>query len=285
MTNPTPQPLSTTHEVIGPAEAAKYLKQNLHNRRLREWHVKRLADDMSAGRWQENGEAGIDIDWNGNVADGQHTLAAIEMSGATITLRVTRGVDPASRVAHNSGLRQRLSDDLSVAGVRYATFSEPLLRKIIWWQRVAAANKGAGGLSGYRRLGRASRAELAAEWPLYAEQIQDTLDNTTAWYSTWPGNRGVLHFGYWLLAHSSRSNVTTVTDFFDRIRFGSSEEDDRMMFARLRDKFTENEDAAFQTFFLVQAWNSWCKHERRTKFQLPAGSEVRNPFPRVYRAR
>jgi hypothetical protein len=276
---------AVTHvtEIITPEMAEKYLKQNKLNRNIRQWHVKELAEDMTAHRFPENGENGITFDWNGNIAGGQHTLEAIKLSGVTLSLRVTRGIDPGSRPTMNGGLRQRFSDDLSVTGVRNATFMEPLVRTMITWDAVAKTSKGAGGLAAIR-TSRISRATLAAEWPRYAAEATATMEAVRPWEGTWPGNRGVLHFTYWLLVHRTGSNITTVSDFLDRICYGSSESDDRTMFSSLRKKFSENPSKGFQTYFVVRAWNAWCKHENLTKLMMPINGIV-DPYPRVHKAR
>lgn len=82
-------------EKIGPKKAKEYMKKNVNNPRgtnsLSRSHVERLADDMKAGLWQNNGEA-IVFDEDGFLKNGQHRLAAIIKSGVTIEVAVIRGV-------------------------------------------------------------------------------------------------------------------------------------------------------------------------------------------------
>jgi hypothetical protein len=292
MQKTTAPPITHVTETITPTLAEKYLKQNVHNRPIREWHVKELENDMLNDNFPENGENGITFDWNHNLAGGQHTLAAIIRSGRTIQLRVTRGIDPAARVTMNDTVKQRFSDDLTITGVRNATFYEPLLKKILYWDNIAADHKDTGGLAGLRSY-RVSRATLSDAWPKYATQINDTMNVTSKWVNDWPANRGVMHFAYWLLIHRTGCNNTTVSDFFEKIKFGSSDEDDKMLFSRLRKKFLESPDATFQVFFLIRTWNAWCKNESLTKLQPPRDAidpvtrkiHFTDPFPRVYKAR
>jgi len=84
-------------EKITPEKAKEYLKKNVNNPRgtnsLNLGTVRALADAMSAGLWELNGEA-IEFDSNGFLKNGQHRLAAIIKSGKTIETVVIRGIDP-----------------------------------------------------------------------------------------------------------------------------------------------------------------------------------------------
>ena len=87
--------LEITVEKITPKIAKDYLKWNTKNPRgtnsLRRSYAKQLADDMTAGKWQQNA-ATIVFDEDGFLKDGQHRLAAVILSGKTIEFVVVRGV-------------------------------------------------------------------------------------------------------------------------------------------------------------------------------------------------
>lgn len=87
--------LEMTVESINPAKAIEYLKRNVNNPRgknsLNKRIVKSYAEDMASGLWVLNGES-IVFDEDGFLKDGQHRLAAIIKSGATIQSCVIRGV-------------------------------------------------------------------------------------------------------------------------------------------------------------------------------------------------
>jgi hypothetical protein len=67
---------------------------NGHNRKMSPGFVRRFAADIIAGLWKDNGDS-IRFDWNGQLLDGQHRLAAIVESGVTLLATVTLGLDPA----------------------------------------------------------------------------------------------------------------------------------------------------------------------------------------------
>lgn len=270
-------------ERITPELAQKYLDRNKLNRVIRPYHVKQLADDMRRDNFPENGENGVTFDWNNNIAGGQHTLEAIVESGKTITLRVTRGVDPAVRYTMNDSLKQRFADDLHAAGVGRSADSEALLRKVIVWERVARENKGSGGLMSWR-VNKPSRALLAAEWPTYATGIVNAATAAQKWHPVWPGNRGAMSMMLWVLREKYGFPEDIVDDDFSRVVYGSSDVEDKMLFQRLRTKFTKNDSAPAQMFWMVRVWNAWIGGENLTKLQEPKGG-ITDPYPKVRRPR
>lgn len=281
--------MEITHvtEEITPGAAAGYLQQNNLNRPLRERRVRELADDMLAGRWQENGEAGVTFDVNGDIAGGQHTLAAVVRSGVAIRCRVTRGVAPAARSTMNDSMKQRFSDDLHVMGVPSSHRMESLLRKIAVWEKVAQDNAdGLGGLARWSSM-RFSRAELAELAPRYIEGMDRVIRECYRWKQEWPlvGNAGALEFMYWLLTERYDCNKATVDDFFNRLALGSTDDEDKIL-ARVRLRMrTKPNGAAYQVWWLIKGWNAWTSDTVITKLQLPKGADIKDPFPRLRRAR
>lgn len=275
--------------------AAKWLEDfNRHNRPIFDWHWRDLAEDMKDQRFIDTGENGVRFDWDGYICGGQHTLTAIKNSGVTVRLAVTRNVDPAGRGVMNDSLKQRFSHDLATMGVgKNRQQLEALARVALLWDRTALVHKGIGGLATFRTTGKFTRSTLINEWPKYAATTIDTMNNTGQWNSseTWPGNRGAMQFTYWVLVHRIGCNPAAVSDFFDKICFGSSEED-RMLFLKLRQKFKDNQDKHVQVYWLLKVWNSYNKGEKLTKLQAPRDSiddrgkmVLRDPFPRPLKVR
>lgn len=79
-------------------------------------HVIHLAQQMSAGQWQENGEP-IIFDKHGNVINGQHRLFAVIRSGKSIKFLIVEGVDESAFVTIDSGKPRSSSDILSIQNV------------------------------------------------------------------------------------------------------------------------------------------------------------------------
>ncbi len=78
---------------ITPNDAAEMLGRNTRNYRPMSVRlVSRLSQSMRAGHWELNGEA-ITLFANGDIADGQHRLAAIVQCGVPITTVVITGIE------------------------------------------------------------------------------------------------------------------------------------------------------------------------------------------------
>ena len=277
-----------THETetITPIIAIKYLDHNNRNRPLDQRQIKKLSDDMEAGRWQENGVAGVTFDWNGEITDGQHTLHAIIKSGVTIRCRVSRGVPPESRSTINDALKQRFSHDLAIEGVNSAMRVEALLRKVLVWEKVAENNNGLGGLAKWQQA-RFSRAELAEKWPLYATGVARAIHDCYRWKEEWSlvGNAGALEFMYWLLVCKNGNNPATVTDFFDRMASGSQDAEDKVL-TRVKIRMNRKPNGApYQVYWMIKGWNAWTQDKSMSKLQLPDGGELVDPFPKLAKAR
>jgi hypothetical protein len=78
-------------------------KSGGRNRNLRDRAVTRYADDMIAGRWQDNGQP---IVFNGSamILDGQHRLHAIVKSGIPQRTLVVRGVEGDAMLTIDTGI-------------------------------------------------------------------------------------------------------------------------------------------------------------------------------------
>lgn len=85
------QTINTKIVSVTPAMAAEFLKSNLTNRAVRIAQVNRLKNEILAERWMVTHQ-GIAFADDGSLIDGQHRLMAIQASGKTVQLMVTRGV-------------------------------------------------------------------------------------------------------------------------------------------------------------------------------------------------
>ena len=280
-----------------PELAAEWIeKYNVHNRNLRDWHVKRIQRSIERGRYLEGGENGITFDWDGNLAGGQHTLYAVKAANRTVRMRLTRNVDPAVRDVLNDNLKERLSDRLAANNIRNSVTAEALLRKALFYETVAAASpQHIGGLIGFIH-GKYAKGDLMDDWVAYAQPIVSTLEATGEWdnKNIWPGNRGAMHFFWWLLVWRTGCNPTTVKEFYDRVSYGSQDPQERDLFIQLKNRFEKFPTADYQVFWLIKAWNAWARNDMKTILQAPRDSI--NPmtgkmvlkninFPKPYKAR
>jgi hypothetical protein len=127
--------ITTKFEDIGPELAKKYLARNVSNRNLREATVRAYEIDMRAGNWVSTHQ-GIAFNDRGDLIDGQHRLAAIVRSRATVRLLVTRGLPTESgntktMDAVDMGVLRNVSDQLKLQhGYRNANRASGAARAI-----------------------------------------------------------------------------------------------------------------------------------------------------------
>ena len=130
--------MKTTIESITPKIAGEYLQKvdPTHQRKLLVSRAEAFAREMKAGHWFTNHQ-GIGFDEHGRLIDGQHRLKAIELSGISIEMLVTRGIT--SEMVN--GIRLFAIDTIDV-GYKRGTGEQLTLRHGIEnGNRVAAATR------------------------------------------------------------------------------------------------------------------------------------------------
>lgn len=100
---------TVTIEVITPAKAADYLKQNKNNRNIRPVNVRMLAKDMTEGRWYLTTD-GIGFDIEGRLINGQHRLTACIEANTPFICAVFRNMPTTAFKAIDNNLGRTASD-------------------------------------------------------------------------------------------------------------------------------------------------------------------------------
>lgn len=103
-------------EVITPQVAASYLEHNNTNRRLRMEVVRRYMGDMQTGNWVPGHSMVVFYD-DGELADGQHRLKAIELSGIAQSVYVRRGANRIDFLKGGEGVPRTVVDGAKIAGI------------------------------------------------------------------------------------------------------------------------------------------------------------------------
>lgn len=106
-------------EVITPEIAAQLLATNPNNRPLSLLTVRKYAEDMRGGRWEQNGQT-IVISSEGILLDGQHRLTALTSANISIAFLVVRNVQPESFSTIDNGKMRSTGDILFIKGVKYS---------------------------------------------------------------------------------------------------------------------------------------------------------------------
>jgi len=103
-----------------PALAIKLLQANVMNRLLSPRRVNSLAHAMASGNWRNDGNP-IKMGSDGRLIDGQHRLAAVIQSGASVTMLLATEVDPLVRMTVDTGRSRSFRDYLRMEDVRQAS--------------------------------------------------------------------------------------------------------------------------------------------------------------------
>lgn len=119
---------------VTPALAEKWLRQNTHNRNIREKAVLAYARDMEAGHWAENGEA-IKFAADGTLLDGQHRLNALALAGVTVRMLVITGLANAAQETMDAGSRRNTADAFGLRGETNATILASVTRRVWMWDQ------------------------------------------------------------------------------------------------------------------------------------------------------
>ena len=135
-TVPAPATPAMQHQVVDvtPALAEKWLRQNTHNRNLREKVVISYARDMEAGRWAENGEA-IKFGADGTLLDGQHRLNALALAGVTLPMLVITGLANATQETMDAGAKRRTADAFGLRGETNAPVLSSITKRVWMWEQ------------------------------------------------------------------------------------------------------------------------------------------------------
>lgn len=121
-------------EVVGPDLAQVWLDRNTSNRHLRPRRVAALAKDMANGDFLMTGEA-IKFAVDGTLLDGQHRLAAVVESGATVTFAVIHGLDSTAQDVMDTGAARSAADQLKLAGHVNPTALAAVARWVTLWDK------------------------------------------------------------------------------------------------------------------------------------------------------
>jgi len=121
--------------MVTPQMAQKWLSNGGKNRNISISKVKEYADSMNAGKWVLNGVP-IIFDIGGKLIDGQHRLSAIALSGITMPMNVTRGIDdPRSFGTIDIGKKRTISDIAQMDGILNSRLATAIAKRLVAWNK------------------------------------------------------------------------------------------------------------------------------------------------------
>jgi len=154
-----------TYETFSPERAAVTLRDfNTVNRALRPAEAEKKAADMRAGKWTQCVAPIVFYD-DGSLADGQHRLTAVMLSGTTQNFYVLRGLPRAEGLNVDRGVPRTLVDNARISGTNNH-LSNVLLSVVRGIEDGAASASAKKPRSDTQRLQLAEKHREAAEWAL-----------------------------------------------------------------------------------------------------------------------
>lgn len=120
---------------VTPAIAKEWLDTANHsNRRLSRHNVIKFAADMRDGNWQDTHQNVIAFYEDGTLADGQHRLAAVVMSGVPVSMFVASGLSKKDGGMIDQGRTRSVADALKIGGLissdKYTSYAVAIVKLI-----------------------------------------------------------------------------------------------------------------------------------------------------------
>lgn len=204
-------PLTYEVQDITPTLAQKWLDtSNTHNRNLRPLRVADYARDMRTGQWVENGDA-LRFATDGTLLDGQHRLAAVVESGATVPMLVVSGLAPAAQDTVDDGVRRTLQDVLTLRGEQNASALGAVLRRAFLWEGYPDRQP-----RGYAKV-RPTNAEALDMLKRHPELRVAAGEANRIYSGGVPMPKSALGLAHWL---TYRLDESDAAEFFARLQFG-----------------------------------------------------------------
>lgn len=249
---------------ITPTLAEKMLDRNTNNRTPRKAHITRLARMMKGGTWAVTPQ-GIAFDTDGKLSDGQHRLLAVVLSGETIQMMVTVGVDPNAQKFLDQGSVRSIKDVREFSGlgdIKYGTCCQGVARLMLLWEEGSidtVLSQGQGGRT------RTVEAFEVTEWLLeFSEEAQLASAQAYRLKQDIPG-ASVNALAFFVMLFNQRDEEFS-KEFFNRIAGNATGAGDPVV--ALNRALNRNKTSLYdQLPLFIDCWN-FCK-ENKENIRFP----------------
>lgn len=110
-----------------PSWAAEILKNNTHNRSIRESQVAQIAEDIRLGLWMLTPQT-VSIATDGQLLDGQHRLMAVVLAQRPVEMMLATDCPKESFAAIDIGRARTAGDILTIEGSKHANATAAIIR-------------------------------------------------------------------------------------------------------------------------------------------------------------
>jgi hypothetical protein len=242
------------------------------NRPVRWDDVAGYARDMKAGKWSRNGET-VKIAWDDTIPDGQHRLYACMQAEVPFWCLVVTGVDPEAQDTIDTGIKRRLSDQLSIANEPNAAILAGVARWSLRWLH-GARNAGASLYS-------PTHAEML-EYLAITPRLRDAAEYAARARRQFKPVRVSVYAMGWMLLHGVDDLAAEV--FLARVADGADLPAGHPVLgfrARIAnakaagERLTEHQQLAL----MISTWNAFREDRKMARPQLPQGGLTPKNFP------
>lgn len=270
---------------ITPATAKRWLRQNTHNRNLRDRVVNSYAADMRDGNWVEDGQAikfargDIALFDNpyltgGPLLDGQHRLSAIVAANVTIRMLVVTGLPASTQDTMDTGAKRVLADALKLRGESHCVVLAAALVRVHQWQKGHRKNlRGAGTAKPTHR----QLLALLEDHPELRRSVE-IADRVRKSMRISGGTAALCH---WLFTNIDSSDCAF---FFARLADGAGLMTDDPIYAlrRALHNFAadrSNPDESVVTAVVIKGWNAYRDGRSVQLLSYRPGGSRPEPYP------
>jgi hypothetical protein len=196
-------------KTVTPRMAQQLLDANDHNRRVRPHLVDEYARDMSAGRWDTNGET-IKISDEGVLLDGQHRLAAVVKADVSVEMVVVENLPEVMQETVDTGAKRMTSDVLTLRGESNTPILAAIAKKVMIFVRTGNKDVQVP----YNKPTTIEVADAIDKYPMLREATAFAMSHR----NTLPIGPSVLGFAFWAC---SMRDERDAAEFFDQLVTGS----------------------------------------------------------------
>lgn len=260
--------------LVTPEMAKEWLRANDKNRNLRANVVIDFTRDMLNGAWEYNGET-ISFSWDGFLLDGQHRLTALVEAGKTdpdvfIEVLVVFGLDPATQMTMDRGVKRSPADFLRLEGYENSPLLAAIAKK--WWSWERGDDK-------FKGNAKPTNAEYKQLLDTHGE-IKRSAEIALRVYKKFKFvPKSVVGTAYCLFL---QKNPNRVPEFFSRLEDGANLSAGHPILV-VRDRFAAEYGNGRQTAtwlqlgYLVRAWNAYVEDRTLDSIVLGPASDMPRP--------
>ncbi len=266
--------MSISKRVLSPEFAAQLLKTVINNRSISRLKIMQYANDISNGKWQDNGET-IKIDKHGALMDGQHRCHAIVEADKPIEVYIAKGLEPSVFKTIDTGKTRNKADVLKISGEKDCTQLASALT-FLWQHDNDCITRSHGGKAGSKKIYSPTNDEILKKLKEHP-QMRGSLRYANSFRSDFPFVSINLVAALHYIITGFKPNKGK--EFFDSFKFGLNLSSGdpvytlrkRMVSARkaITSRLTKTETAAF----IIKAWNAYCKGDKIHELRWRIGTD------------